>query len=95
MITLLDKDRVSINITLGDRNADGKVDITVEAAVRVPSMMGITSPHVQQIGPFTENVPLEQAKAVASMVANGGIPAAGGVIGWVFHAAVGAMKLSG
>ena len=94
MITLQEKDNGAVLVTLGDRNADGKVDLTVEAAVRVPSLLGGTLPgFVQQLVPITENVPIEQAAAVLKSVAAGAVPAIGGGLGFIFHAVGGALHL--
>lgn len=52
------KDVFQVTLTVGDRSADGKTDVTVEGSARLP-VFGVVS-----VPPVTLNVPVDQVVGV-------------------------------
>lgn len=95
MITLQAGDKVSIQLTIGDRNNDGKVDLSIDAAFVIPGILGGNS-HAVSIPTMTENLPVQQAEDIMAMAAKGGVSALSGSIpalAWLVHAGAGVLHL--
>lgn len=68
------KDRLQIIITAGDRNTNGRVDLSVSVEAAVP----VLGTHKLTFGPF--DVPVDQALAAAQTAAGAIPPPAGQVV---------------
>lgn len=70
------KDRVALVVVVGDRQPDGKADVTAEVWARLPFAPADSAPQrVVTFGPFRP--PVEQAEALAIKA----VPAVLGILG--------------
>lgn len=97
MISLQANDKFAVMLTLGDRNNDGTVDLSVDATLVIPGILG-GKQHVVAIPTLTENLPVDQAKSILAMAESAGIAGLSSAIpafGALAHFGAGILHLPG